>query len=44
MTVDPQASPRIEVPRIVDDQQVAFYVENGFLTVPDLVSPDELDE
>ncbi len=44
MPVDQQASLRIAVPRIVDGQQVAFYVENGYLTVPDLVSPNELAE
>ena len=44
MTVDSQAGPRIAVPRIVDEQQVAFYVENGYLSVSDLIGPAELAE
>lgn len=44
MAVDQYASPRIDVPRVVDEEQVAFYVEHGYLVVPDLVSPDELEE
>ncbi|MCE2466955.1 MAG: hypothetical protein J4G06_02945, partial [Caldilineaceae bacterium] len=44
MAVDQYASPRIDVPRVVDEQQVAFYVEHGYLAVPDLVGPDELEE
>ena len=37
-------STSIDVPKIVDQEQVAFYVDKGYLTVPDLVSPHELAE
>ena len=39
-----QADRFIEVPRIVDQDQVDFYVENGYLAVPDLLGADELAE
>ena len=39
-----QADRSIEVPRIVDQDQVDFYVENGYLAVPDLLRADELAE
>ena len=44
MAVEQIASERIDVPTVVDDAQVAFYVENGFLAVEGLVSPEELEE
>jgi phytanoyl-CoA hydroxylase len=34
----------IEVPAVLDDQQVRFFVEQGYLAVPGLVTPDEVDE
>ncbi|MBW3624288.1 MAG: phytanoyl-CoA dioxygenase family protein [Armatimonadetes bacterium] len=37
-------SPRIEVPKIASEDQVRSFVENGFLAVPDLVTPDEIEE
>lgn len=37
-------STSIDVPKIVDQEQVSFYVDKGYLTVPDLVSPHELAE
>ncbi len=37
-------SKRIEVPKIVDQEQVAFYVDNGYLAVPDLLGADELTD
>jgi phytanoyl-CoA hydroxylase len=39
-----QSSPRIEVPEVVSEEQVRSFVENGFLVVPDLVSPREIEE
>lgn len=39
-----QASPRIELPKVVSDEQVRSFVENGFLVVPDLVTPAEVEE
>ncbi|MCS6777024.1 MAG: phytanoyl-CoA dioxygenase family protein [Chloroherpetonaceae bacterium] len=37
-------SPYIEVPRMLSAEQVRFYVENGYLIMPDLVTPEELEE
>jgi phytanoyl-CoA hydroxylase len=34
----------IAVPRILSDEQVAFFVENGFLVLESLVTPDEVEE
>jgi phytanoyl-CoA hydroxylase len=39
-----KAGPRIEVPRILNADQVRAFVENGFLVMPDLVTPDEVEE
>lgn len=39
-----EASPRTEVPRVLSDSQVRAFVEDGFLAVPDLVSPSEVEE
>ncbi len=38
------AEQRIDVPRVCDDQQVRFFVEQGYLVVPDLIGPDEIAE
>jgi ectoine hydroxylase-related dioxygenase (phytanoyl-CoA dioxygenase family) len=38
------ASERIDVPRIVSDEQVQSFVDEGFLVVEGLIRPDELDE
>ena len=37
-------SERIEVPTVVEQEQVEFYVDNGYLAVPDLLDAAELDE
>ena len=34
----------IEVPKVVDQEQVDFFVENGYVTVPDVIDADELEE
>jgi ectoine hydroxylase-related dioxygenase (phytanoyl-CoA dioxygenase family) len=34
----------IEVPPILDETQIAFFVENGYLVLEDLVSPAEIEE
>lgn len=39
-----QASARIEVPKILDEQQVRRFVEEGYLIVEDLVSAEEVEE
>lgn len=38
------ASPRIERPRILSDEAVADYVEQGFAVVEGLVSPEEVEQ
>ncbi len=35
---------RIDAPKMLDETQVRFFVEQGYLVLPDLVTPDELDE
>jgi len=39
-----QMSERIEVPVVVDQGQVEFYVDNGYLAVPNLLDAAELEE
>lgn len=39
-----QESNRIEVPKIATEQQVCFFVDNGYLVLPDLVTPEEIEE
>ncbi len=34
----------IEVPKVIDQEQVDFFVENGYVTVPDVIDADELEE
>lgn len=34
----------IEVPKFLSDDQVAFFVENGYLILPDLISQGEISE
>ena len=38
------AAKRIDVPKIATDQQVHFFVDNGYLVVPNLVTADEIEE
>lgn len=35
---------RIELPKVVSEAQVQFFVENGYLIVPDLVTLEEVEE
>jgi hypothetical protein len=35
---------RIELPKVVTDDQVRFFVENGYLIVPDLMTMEEVEE
>ncbi|MDE0311024.1 MAG: hypothetical protein OXI52_02070, partial [Caldilineaceae bacterium] len=37
-------SERIEVPTVVEQEQVGFYVDNGYLAVSNLLDAAELDE
>ena len=36
--------PVIEVPRVVGEEQIRFFVDNGYLIVPNLVSTSEIEE
>ncbi|MCE9614302.1 MAG: phytanoyl-CoA dioxygenase family protein [Lentisphaerae bacterium] len=38
------ASHRIDVPKLLKPEQIAFFVEEGYLVVPDLMTAAELDE
>jgi phytanoyl-CoA hydroxylase len=38
------ASRAIEVPKVVPEEQVRFFVENGYLVVPDLMTSEEIAE
>lgn len=38
------ASDSIDVPKILTDAQVKSFVDDGYAVVPDLISPDELEE
>ena len=44
MTADAQTHERIAVPVVVDEEQVDFFVDNGFLAVPGLLDQNELNE
>ena len=39
-----ESSTRIELPKVVSDADVSFFVENGYLIVSDLIQPDEIEE
>jgi phytanoyl-CoA hydroxylase len=34
----------IEVPKLLGLEQVQFFVENGYLILPNLITPDEIEE
>ena len=40
----PNASDNIELPKILSDDQIAFFCENGYLILPDLISTEEINE
>lgn len=44
MTLTLERSERIEVPKVLDEEQVRFFVENGYLVVRDLVTSEEIEE
>ncbi|MEE3258885.1 MAG: phytanoyl-CoA dioxygenase family protein, partial [Candidatus Latescibacterota bacterium] len=39
-----ESGPEIEVPKLLDETQVQFFVDNGYLIVPDLMEAAELEE
>ena len=42
--IEPVAEPVIDVPKLLNDQQIRFFVEQGYLVLPNLISPIELEE
>ena len=40
----PEITERIEVPNIVSDKECQFFIENGYLVVPNLLSESEIEE
>ena len=44
METAPMLENPLRVPRILSDDQVAFFVENGYLVLESLVAPDEVEE
>lgn len=42
--VAPHENNFIDVPKIVSQEQIDFFVENGYLVLPDLMSPEEIEE
>jgi ectoine hydroxylase-related dioxygenase (phytanoyl-CoA dioxygenase family) len=43
-TIEQKSGELIEVPKILDEKQIQFFVEQGYLVVPDLIETDELEE
>src|SRR5688572_9744397 len=43
MTLTATAPERVEVPKVLNQDQVRFFVENGYLVVPDLVDMEEIE-
>jgi phytanoyl-CoA hydroxylase len=39
-----QKNSRIEVPKVATEEQVCFFVDNGYLVLPGLVAPEEIEE
>ncbi|MDE0481163.1 MAG: phytanoyl-CoA dioxygenase family protein [Candidatus Poribacteria bacterium] len=40
----PETTEKIEVPNIVSDKECQFFIENGYLVVPNLLSDGEIEE
>ena len=38
-----EKGPTVEVPKIVSDAQIQFYIDNGYLTVPDVIEEHEIE-
>lgn len=43
-TITGSSDAAIEVPKVIDQEQVNFFVENGYVTVPGVIGVDELEE
>ena len=44
MNIEEKFSPEINVPKNLNDEDVQFYRDNGYIVVPGLISPAELQE
>ena len=44
MKINLEGGPEIGVPKVVSEDQVRFFVENGYLVVPDLMTSEEIEE
>ena len=40
----PETTEKIEVPNVVSDKECQFFIENGYLVVPNLLSESEIEE
>lgn len=40
----PETTERIDVPKIVSDEECKFFIDNGYLVVPNLLSKSEVEE
>jgi len=38
------SGPTIDVPKVITEEQVNFFIENGYLVVPDLMTAEEIEE
>ena len=38
------SGPSIDVPKVISEEQVNFFIENGYLVVPDLMTPEAIEE
>ena len=43
MNIEEKFSPEITVPKVLSDGQVQFYVDNGYLIAPGLITSAELE-
>jgi len=44
LDASPRLQPRIEVPQVLNQSQIEQFVNDGFLVVPDLITPQEIEE
>lgn len=44
MNIKEKFGPNIDVPKILTREQIQFYVDNGYIVVPDLINAEELEE
>ena len=46
LSADPlqSSAPPIDVPSVVDEAKIRFFIENGYFIVPDLIASEELEE